>query len=178
MANKNKIKAKDVNGINVHHNGRQTVYYDNLTKKGYIIEDEDAKSFTLWEMRLPLSASLIVFSLYLKVPQLLAVVVGVVACLVSEFMFRTKFLPSLRVDNKFVKPARKALSLRFAERLSKLRLIIATVICVALVILLVVNLKFLNYTGIYLILYYILLAVSAYLLATFTMALLIKLKTK
>ena len=105
MARNTQFNARDLTGKNLYHIKNQTIYYDSLTKKGYIVTNSNVKDFTSWQMRLPLIIIVVCVLILLKVNPLIALAIGIVIYAVAEYLFRKQFLANLPVSTSFKKPA-------------------------------------------------------------------------
>lgn len=148
-------------GANIYYDKKgNPIYYDFLTKKGYMLRDHNLKDYRMYSNRFIFSFGFgILVEMFLKMP-LLAVLSGVIALIVLEILFRKKFLPSLSLVGNFKKEKEESLIVKMAQTdVSKL---IAKIICYLLIsILLIVNLKMEGYEGLF--------AIASYLISAITL---------
>lgn len=137
MAQNNNI---NITGRNIYSdNHGQTVFYDYLTKTGYIIDEKDKNKFYLYKNRFILVIiAMILGSSYF--PNVVYVILtGAAICIIAELLFRVSFLRSLRVAKKFNRDSSKTmLEATIASKEPKKALMRAILYC-AFAILIVVN---------------------------------------
>ena len=105
MARNVQFNARDLTGKNLYHIKNQTIYYDTLTKKGYIITNANVKDFTSWQMRLPLIIIVVCVLILLQVNPLIALAIGIIIYAIVEYLFRKSFLGNLSISTNFKRPA-------------------------------------------------------------------------
>ena len=107
--NKNNNKG-NISGRNIYLDRHgQTVYYDWLTKNGYLIDKKVEGKFYVYKNRLVLVLIIIIlFSEYFP-SWVHAVIAGIAIYLMAELLFRFRFLPSLRQTSKFNRENRQTL---------------------------------------------------------------------
>lgn len=90
-------KSKKLSGKNIYTNKKnQTIYYDKITKKGYLIPQQKENTYYIFQHRFILVFLFtIICSEYLKTWQQ-SVFVGAGLCIIAETIFRATFLASLR----------------------------------------------------------------------------------
>lgn len=104
MARRTNISASELTGSNIYHQKNQTIYYDFITKKGYVITNSSARTFSTWQMRLPLSIIAACILILLKADPLGAILIGIAAYLAATLIFLNRYLPTLPVVSRFSKP--------------------------------------------------------------------------
>lgn len=136
----NKSNNINITGRNIYsdHHG-QTVYYDYLSKTGYIIDEKDQNKFYLYKNRyiLVIIAMILGSSYFPNV--VYTIMTGVAICIVAELLFRFSFLRNMRVAKKFNRDSKKTmLEATIASKEPKKALMRAILYC-AFAILIVVN---------------------------------------
>lgn len=141
MANNSGYSARQLTGRNVYHlhDKNQTIYYDDLSKTGYIITNQYVSKFSTWQMRLPLcillAASLILFG----INPFIAIAIGVVSFIIVTVLFHKLFLSKLPIRSNFEKPESKGLLRDIASRYPTNILNIFFVMFIMLAIVMIVN---------------------------------------
>ena len=97
MPQRRMIRANDLSGLFIYQDPKRgTVFYDYLTRKGYILTSSDVGMYTLYQMMLPLCllAALGVVS-FIGVSYPTALIVFLVLFILSEILFRIFFFYKL-----------------------------------------------------------------------------------
>lgn len=117
MASHHEKQEAIVNGrhIFLHKNG-QTLYYNPLTKKAYIITKDEAKTYTYYNVRGLLAIASGYLIIIFSHNPLLGILSGLVVWGVLAFFFYKQFLPKLPTQNNFVLPTKSSLAWRLAEQ--------------------------------------------------------------
>ena len=134
MPNRRIIKASDLSGIFIHQDPKRgTIYYDILSRKGYILTSSDVRMYSLYSAMLPLciiAASLSVSLFHLN--YLSATILFVAFYLLAAVAFRYFFFYKLPVAKNW-KPAKtESIFLYFARGYSKQRLIVLIILLLLL----------------------------------------------
>lgn len=117
----------------------QTVYYDPLTKKGYLIDKKVEGKFYIYKNRYVLILiAIMLFSEYFP-GWVQAVMTGVGICLVVEILFRFRFLPSLRQTTKFDRKNRQTMLKSIIDSKEPRKAILRVVLYLAFAVLIIVN---------------------------------------
>lgn len=130
----------NITGRNIYlDNHGQTVFYDVLTKKGYIIDSKVESKFYLLKNRFFLVAIVIIlfgeyFSSWVQ-----ATITGIAICIFTELYFRFKFLRGLRETKKFDRGKRQTMLLATIESNEPRKALLRVVLYCAFAILIVVN---------------------------------------
>lgn len=148
MARKDiEVTANVIQGRNVYHTKNQTIYLDFLDKNAYIITNSTAKRFSQWQLRLPLCLIFACVLILFRINYFTCLLAGLIAYVISEYIFRTKFLPKLPISTNFVKPESKGFVNDVKEKYGKGKLQLLSIMFFALSLLMVVNLLISKYTG-------------------------------
>lgn len=109
MARNIQMNASDLTGTHIYHQKNQTIYYNSITRKGYVITNSAARTFSTWQMRLPLSVIAACILILMQAEPLGAILIGFAAYLASTLYFINRYLPTLPVLSSFRKPPSKGL---------------------------------------------------------------------
>ena len=149
MPNRRIIKASDLSGIFIHQDPKRgTIYYDILSRKGYILTSSDVRMYSLYSAMLPLCilAAALSVSLF-GLNYLSASILFVALYILAAVAFRYLFFYRLPVANNW-KPARsESIFLYFARGYSKQRLVILIILLLLLGILMPLYGRIENYEG-------------------------------
>lgn len=174
--NKGSNNSGNITGRNIYlDNHGQTVFYDVLTKKGYIIDNKVESKFYLLKNRFFLIAIAIIllgeyFSNWIQ-----AVIAGAAICILAELYFRFMFLKSLRETTKFDRGKRQTMLKATIESNEPRKVLLRAVLYCAFAILIVANALMMK-ADIAIIVISILLCVAASYCAVINVIALIKMK--
>lgn len=134
MPNRRIIKAKDLGGINIFQDPKRgTIFYDFITKKGYILTSSDVKTYTIFSAMLPLciivafaAASLFSFNYAIAILIFLALYIAV------EITFRLMFFYKLPVAENWHSLKKENIIVSMARNFNNVRLIILIIMLVLL----------------------------------------------
>lgn len=167
-------------GLHVYTDERgRDIFYNVFDKKAYWINDNnDYKKFSVFQSRLPLAIALgFLVSVFTDMVWL-GLVVGVATFVVMAVYFYVKFIPTLQVINSFKRPKTSYL-MRVVEPLSDGRIIAASVLFIAIGVLLVVNAKInVDYSEAVIILNYVVAVLAVAMGIMFLVAFFIKKKSR
>lgn len=137
----NGYSSRDLTGYNVYHlhENNQTIYYDNLTKKAYIITNQYVNSFSTWQTRLPISVIVAAVLILFRANPLMSIVWGIVVYIGSSILFHMTFLKKLPIKKNFTKPKSKGFFRDIAGRYPIGILRIITFMFAALAVVMIVN---------------------------------------
>jgi branched-subunit amino acid transport protein AzlD len=125
----------------------RTIYYDNISKKAYLLTSKEEKKFFLFSSR-PIIGFIVAYIIYYLIKEyIIAIFAGVMVYLVLLFFFRKMFLADLSVINGFVPNKCDSLVKRLGESFSKGRIISIIVVSFVLAILSIYNANYSNYEG-------------------------------
>jgi len=174
----NKVKAKDLQGLAIHHGEKQTFLLDWFDGTPRVIDNDDAKAYSLWQMKMPAAilVGCIIFSYNENVP--LSFVAGVVVFIAATIAYEFMFVKKLPEAKKFEKEKKEPVAIRMAKEFSVPRLIASAVLSFALAVLLIVYANVENYQGIYRYTTYGLSAIVSVLAAISAYALFIKINNE
>lgn len=174
--NKSNDNNRNITGRNIYlDNHGQTVFYDILTKKGYIIDSKVENKFYLLKNRFFLVAiAVILFSEYFS-NWIQAVAVGIVACVLVEGYYRFMFLRGLREAKKFDREKRQTMLKATIESNEPRKVLLRAVLYCAFAILIIANALMMK-ADIAIIVISILLCVAASYCAVINVIALIKMK--
>ena len=148
MAKKNDVvNANDITGSNVYHIKNQTLYLNPLDKQAYIITNSNAKRFTQWQLRLPLSLLVSCILILFKIDYFVSLAIGLIIFVLATYVFQTRFISHLSVQSNFTKPKSEGIVKETKKKLGKGRLQLLSILFLALSILMVINLIISKYTG-------------------------------
>lgn len=134
------MENKKVVGFNVYKNDKnQNIYYNHLTKKGYLIDDKNIEKFNLFNKRhfIAIAIGMIIPYYFVNTRKIeIMIIVSIIFLCISQFLFYKKFLPTLTQFENF-KPLNKTSFLtQIKEGNSKGKLILKAFLFVLLGILL------------------------------------------
>ena len=89
MANsigRNTMKASDLRGVSIYQEKKRTVYYDVLTKSGYVINNAEVRNYMLFSNRHTAIILGAVVIYYLSNNVVLSVGLGIAALIAVEFI--------------------------------------------------------------------------------------------
>lgn len=132
---KNIKKAKNLKGLSIYQDKYHgTVYYDFFTKNGYVIEDDDVKTYTLSIAFLPLAIVLFYFLFQFKINVLVALAIAIGFYVVAQIIYRFAFLYKLEcIENYKSEKSGNAID-NLTSNYSKPRLIVLVIFLIALVV--------------------------------------------
>lgn len=131
---KNVRKAKDLKGLNIYqdrHHG--TVYYDFVTKNGYILCNEDVRKYILSVAFFPVAIVIFYFSLQLKLSTLTSALIAIGFYIIAQIVYRFAFLYKLPCVENYNKSNNTNFIDNLSEKYSKPRLIVLIVFLIALI---------------------------------------------
>ena len=144
------LKASDLNDSNIYKMKNNVIYYDAITKKAYYIFNKDASNYSLYSKRYMFSI-LIFIIVYLGFKKLLlGLILALLVFIVANCLFYLKFIPTLTECPNFNKPKKDNIIVRCAKNRSRIRNIFMCIGFILLSIMLIINAKINNYSGIYL----------------------------
>ena len=118
MAKKPNYKPSEVNGPSIYHLKNQTVYYDFLTKNGYVLTSGDLNAYSLYSNRwiIGLMALIITYMIWNNL------FISFVSCagigIVLEAWYRFKIMPELYTIENFQRPYKNNIIYTFAANAS------------------------------------------------------------
>lgn len=133
-------KSNNISGRNIYLDRQgQTVYYDPVSKCGYIIDKKVEGKFFVYKNRFVLILMImILFSEYF--PSWKEVVItGIAIYLLAEILFRFKFLRSLRQTTKFNREKRQTMLKSIIESKDTKKAILRIILYLAFAILVILN---------------------------------------
>ena len=149
MPNRRIIKASDLSGIFIHQDPKRgTIYYDVLSRKGYILTSSNVRMYSLYSAMLPLCiiAATLSVSLF-GLNYLSAAILFVALYLLAAVAFRYFFFYKLPVAERW-KPVRtESIFMFFARGYSKQRLIVLIILLLLLGILMPLYGRIENFEG-------------------------------
>ncbi len=148
MANsigRNTMKASDLRGVSIYQEKKRTVYYDVLTKSGYVINNAEVRNYMLFSNRHTAIILGAVVIYYLSNNVVLSVGLGIAALVVVEFIFRKAFLHKLPEIKAYNRPKKQSYVDSIAADETVTRIILLLVIGVLLAFMLIYNIA----TGVY-----------------------------
>lgn len=143
------VKAHDLDGMFIYHDKKNRVVYSNpFTKKGWIINDIDARDYLQYSMRIMYAAFGVLFGFIFFKNVLFAFIVGLIVYLVTTGFFVFKFLPRLPVIENFEKPEQEPYIIRNAKIQTKTSSVLMMIMAFSMGIFLIYNGFHNNYTGV------------------------------
>lgn len=140
MAQNKGNNKSNISGRNIYLDRHgQTVYYDLLTKKGYLIDSKVEGKFYVYKNRFILILIVIILCSEYFPSWIHAVIAGIGICLVAEILFRFKFLPSLRQTTKFDRENRQTMLKSIIDSKEPRKAILRAILYLAFAILIVIN---------------------------------------
>ena len=138
-SNKNN-KSTNITGRNIYlDNLGQTVFYDALTKKGYIIDEKIESKFYLLKNRYFLVAIAIILCGEYFDTWIQTSIVGITICILLELYFRFMFLRKLRETKKFDRRKSQTMLKATIESNEPRKVLLRTVLYCAFAILIIAN---------------------------------------
>lgn len=147
---RNKVRAKDAQGFAIHHGEKQTFLLEWLDGTPRVLDDDDAKQYSLWQMRFPAAILIGVFFFSYKPNVPICFALGIAVYVIATILYLFTFVKKLPVAKRFTKEQRDPLPIRLSKNLSHGRLIVSTILLLALSVLLVIYGYTEGYTGMYL----------------------------
>lgn len=133
-------KTVPLRGLSIFQDERgRNIYFDRISKMGYVIQDKDVKMYTVYSNRyiIPITAAILLG--YFVVEPIWAALFAVVLIIVMEVMFRKRFLPSLTRMEKFKPTKRASMLQRVMDTNDKKKVLVQTLLYLSLAVLLVWN---------------------------------------
>lgn len=160
---KNKLQAKDLIGLNIYHDPKYgTIFYDIFTKRAFQLINQDCRNYNIYTALLPLCAVLAyICNWWFSVPFMGCLAIFVVLWIASEIGARQLFfykLPELKNWKKFKKDS---IITSMAKNYTGLRLLVLSLLLVAIAVVMVWNAHNEGMTGVNLYVSYIVSAGAA-----------------
>lgn len=152
-----------ISGPFIHQEKIGNVYYDIFTRKGYIILNKDIKTYNKY-----LSIMFVIILLPFLLVQLfsfsilLAFVIAAALFIIILLIYKFNFIYKLTPVDNYIPSKKQRLYITLAEKLSFLRLILCTIAAFAASILLIIMAVLQNYSGVDLVLLFIVSVVLVY----------------
>lgn len=161
---KKKDTGQKVSGINVFYDAKdRPIYFDRFSKNGYLIKDVE-KTYNFYSMRFAIGIIGAIISYAFNLSIAMCIGIGVVLYVFMEFQFR-RFLRNLTVYKDF-KPEKKIGRIEAEMGMETNKIALKGFLFLVLAVLLVLNCLEEQYTGVAMIINYIL-AAAALLYALF-----------
>ncbi|MDO4198098.1 MAG: hypothetical protein Q4D13_03780 [Erysipelotrichaceae bacterium] len=150
MAKKTKLQAKDLVGLNIYHDPKLgTIFYDIFSKKGYQLINQDVPKYNIYLGIMPLSLAatyLIYYWFNISFIGCIAVFIGI--WMIGEIISRYVFFYKLPVADNW-KPFKKDnVFISMAKTYSVARLIVLTILLIAISVITVINANMQHMEGI------------------------------
>ena len=144
------IKASDLSGMYIYQDpNRGTIFYDIITRKGYILTSSDVKTYTIFTAMLPLCLVLALGMLSLFPNNyVIPVICFLVMFITYQVLFRVLFFYKLPVAEKWHPLKRENIFISMARNFSKPRLLLLIGMLTVLSILMPIYTKMQNLSGI------------------------------
>lgn len=135
MAKKKQIKASELKGMNIYQDSKHgTVYYDWLSKKGFQLTTSDVRWYNLSQAFLPITVVIMyACNVLFKLTISASIIIGLIAYVVMRMVYRFKFLNSLPCIENYKTPGEGNVFTNTAKNYSKARLILLTILSIALI---------------------------------------------
>ena len=150
MANRRIIKASDLSGFSIFQDPKRgTIFYDIISRKGYILTSSDVRAYTLYTSMLPLCilAAFLAMSLF-NLNYLSTFIIFVALYLTAFMAFRLFYFYKLPEAERWKPVKKESVFLYLARGYSKARLAILIFLLLALSILMPVYANIEQRTGI------------------------------
>ena len=131
------IKANDLTGLFIYQDPKRcTIFYDIITRKGYIITSSDVKTYTIYSAMLPLAiiVAFLIGSLF-NLSTLSSFIIFLALFVLYEGAFRIMFFYKLPVAEKWKPVKKENIIMYLARGYSETRLLILIVMLILLSIL-------------------------------------------
>lgn len=133
-------KNSNISGRNIYLDRHgQTVYYDAISKNGYIIDQKIEGKFFAYKNRFVIILMAIILLSEYFPSWKAALATGVATYIVAEILFRFKFLRSLRVTTKFDRTTRQTMLRTIVESKDMKKAGLRVVLYAAFAILVILN---------------------------------------
>ncbi|MBR3265388.1 MAG: hypothetical protein IKI61_05460 [Erysipelotrichaceae bacterium] len=144
------IKASDLSGMYIYQDPKRgTIFYDIITRKGYILTSSDVKTYTIFTAMLPLCLVLALGMLSLFPNNyVIPVICFLVMFITYQVLFRVLFFYKLPVAEKWHPLKRENIFISMARNFSKPRLLLLIGMLTVLSILMPIYTKMQNLSGI------------------------------
>lgn len=139
MDNKEKTELR---GFNIYQDKKgRTIYYDWISKNGYIIPENKYNSYTNYSIRLIVSVLVGYLSaLFLEDNYLAGTLVGISTYIAYTFVFHKRFLSTLSIIPDFKRPYRENYINRNVKEMTKKRAISIVFVALFLLVAIIANL--------------------------------------
>ena len=150
MPNGRIIKARDLAGIFIYQDPKHgTIFYDIISRKGYILTSSDVRTYTFYTMTFPLCILLAFGTMSLfSLSYISGFIIFVAFYLLAALAFRFLFFYKLPVAYNFRPVKKESVFLYLARGYSSTRLIILICLLAALAILMPVYARMEHYEGV------------------------------
>jgi hypothetical protein len=144
------IKASDLSGMYIYQDPKRgTIFYDIITRKGYILTSSDVKTYTIFTAMLPLCLVLALGMLSLFPNNyVIPVICFLVMFITYQVLFRILFFYKLPVAENWHPLKRENIFISMARNFSKPRLLLLIGMLTVLSILMPIYTKMQNLSGI------------------------------
>ncbi|MBQ1900470.1 MAG: hypothetical protein II153_06135 [Erysipelotrichaceae bacterium] len=131
------IKASDLSGIFIYQDPKKgAIFYDVLSRKGYILTSSDVSTYTLYTAMLPLCIVMALLCVQLfHLNYLAAAIIFIALYLIAAMWFRFTFFYKLPVAERWKPVKKENLFVYMARGYTKQRLIVLILLLLALTIL-------------------------------------------
>lgn len=130
------IKTKDLSGLNIYQDPKRgTIFYDPLTRKGYILTSSDVNTYTMYTAMLPICILAgFGISALLSFNYVTSFVIFIVLYIICAILFRIFFFYKLPVAEKWHPYKKEKIYISMARNFTKGRLIALILMLLALTI--------------------------------------------
>lgn len=137
MPNRRIIKASDLSGIFIYQDPKRgTIFYDIFSRKGYILTSSDVNTYTVYTAMFPLCVVLALLSIQIfHIGYFAACLVFLALYILASVYFRATFFYKLPVAKNFKPVKKESVFLYMARGYSRQRLIILSLLLLALTVL-------------------------------------------
>ena len=178
MTNRN--TNEEINGLFIYHDPKKgCVYYDIISKNGYVMSRSDYQSYSKFSFLKLLSiVSIYLFVQFFSIELWLAAVIGIGLFIAIEVIFRKTFIYNMPVVENY-KPIKKdRLYVSMAKNMSMGRLIITTLVAITASTLIIIYARMENFEGLNLIVTYLMALVMFAMFVNGIIAMSVQLKNK
>lgn len=150
MANRRIIKASDLSGFSIFQDPKRgTIFYDIISRKGYILTSSDVRTYTLYTAMLPLSIVIAVLAMSMfNLTYVTTFFIFLGLYLIAFLAYRFAFFYKLPEATNWKKVKKESVFLYLARGYSSTRLIILICLLAALAVLMPVYALMEHYEGV------------------------------
>lgn len=131
---------RSISGRNLYQDDKgRNILFNRLDGSGYLIKEKDEKNFHLYSNRYILVAAGVILSMNFIVDLKFSLLIGGIILIALEFMYRTKFLPSLTKIFNFKPYTQVTLVDQLVQKGNKSKVLMTAIAYPVLSVLIVLN---------------------------------------